>query len=228
LDCEGVICRTTRGFALLDSCTPSVELLPLALPHEQRIHPDAQIAVALGRTVYLWNAGSGAVEELCSCANEADYICSVAWSGDGSYLALGTSDAKVRPLNTLARHLAVALLCSIHVTRAKCGFVWLAWQVQIWDAGRAKQIRELNGHTNRVSSVAWNNSMLSSGGRDSAICNWDVRKRRDEACVATVVSHEQVFQLLGSTVEPEQTYLPTYLLGCNRFLTVHSLLRLGG
>ncbi len=34
--------------------------------------------------------------------------------------------------------------------------------------------------------------MLSSGGRDSAICNWDVRKRRDEACVAKVVSHEQV------------------------------------
>lgn len=33
--------------------------------------------------------------------------------------------------------------------------------------------------------------MLSSGGRDSAICNWDVRKRRDEACVAKVVSHEQ-------------------------------------
>ena len=124
MDCEGVICRTTRGFALLDSCTPSVELLPLALPHEKRIHPDAQIAVALGRTVYLWNAGSGAVEELCSCANEADYICSVAWSGDGSYLALGTSDAKVCPLNTLARHLAVALLCSIHVTRAKCGFGW--------------------------------------------------------------------------------------------------------
>ena len=56
--------------------------------------------MALGRTVYLWNAGSGAVEELCSCANEADYICSVAWSGDGSYLALGTSDAKVSPSNT--------------------------------------------------------------------------------------------------------------------------------
>ncbi len=35
------------------------------------------------------------MEELCTCANEADYICSVAWSSDGSYLALGTSDAKV-------------------------------------------------------------------------------------------------------------------------------------
>ena len=73
-------------------------------------------------------------------------------------------------------------------------------QVQIWDASRAKQIRELSGHTNRVSSVAWNSSMLSSGGRDSAICNWDVRKRRDEACVAKVVSHEQASPPLHSVL----------------------------
>lgn len=116
-----------------------------------------QIAVALGRTVYLWNAGSGSVEELCTCPNEGDYICSVAWSADGAYIALGTSDAKV----------------------------------QIWDTSRAKQIRELSGHTNRVSSVAWNNSILSSGGRDGVINNWDVRKRRDEACVASLAAHEQ-------------------------------------
>jgi WD40 repeat protein len=55
-----------------------------------------QIAVALGRTVYLWNAGTGAVEELCSCPNEGDYICSVAWSADGAFVALGTSDSKVQ------------------------------------------------------------------------------------------------------------------------------------
>eukprot|EP00798_Chlamydomonas_sp_ICE-L_P007384 gene7384-508_t len=115
------------------------------------------IAVALGGTVYLWNAGSGSVEELCSCPNEGDYICSVAWGADGQYLALGTSDSKV----------------------------------QIWDAARGKQIRELSGHTNRVSCVAWNGTTLSSAGRDSTIRNWDVRKRRDEACVATLTAHEQ-------------------------------------
>jgi len=115
------------------------------------------IAVALGRTVYLWNATSGNVEELCSCPNEGDYISSVAWGADGTYLAVGTSDAKV----------------------------------QIWDASRNKQVRELCGHTNRISCVAWNGTILSSGSRDSAICNWDVRKRRDEACVATLTVHEQ-------------------------------------
>jgi WD40 repeat protein len=54
-----------------------------------------------------------------------------------------------------------------------------------------KQVRELCGHTNRVSSLSWNNSILSSGGRDSIVCNWDVRKRKDEACVATLRNHEQ-------------------------------------
>lgn len=116
-----------------------------------------QIAVALGATVYLWNAGTGSVEELCTCKNEGDYVSSLQWAPDSSHLAIGTSDAKV----------------------------------QIWDAARAKQVRELAGHTNRVSALAWNGPLLSSGGRDSAICNWDVRKRKDEALVATLRTHEQ-------------------------------------
>jgi cell division cycle protein 20 (cofactor of APC complex) len=53
------------------------------------------------------------------------------------------------------------------------------------------QVRELAGHTNRVSSLAWNGVVLSSGGRDSAVCCWDVRKRKDQACVATLRGHEQ-------------------------------------
>ncbi|MEW5318494.1 MAG: hypothetical protein WDW38_009711 [Sanguina aurantia] len=115
------------------------------------------IAVALGRSVYLWNSTSGTVEELCQCPGEGDYISSLSWGADGNFLAVGTSDCKV----------------------------------QIWDAERQKQIRELAGHTNRVSALSWNNSILSSGGRDSLICNWDVRKRRDEARVATLTCHEQ-------------------------------------
>lgn len=57
---------------------------------------------------------------------------------------------------------------------------------------RRKQVRELCGHTNRVSALSWNGAVLSSGSRDSTIANWDVRKRRDEACVARLTVHEQV------------------------------------
>lgn len=55
-----------------------------------------QIAIALGPTVYLWNASTGSIDELCSCKNEGDYITSVQWAADNSHLAVGTSDAKVQ------------------------------------------------------------------------------------------------------------------------------------
>ncbi len=47
--------------------------------------------------------------------------------------------------------------------------------VQIWDADRCKQIRALKGHSARVSSLSWNKTTLSSGGKDSLIIHHDVR-----------------------------------------------------
>lgn len=52
--------------------------------------------MALGPTVYLWNASSGSVEELCTAKNEGDYITSVSWAADSTHIAIGTSDAKVQ------------------------------------------------------------------------------------------------------------------------------------
>jgi cell division cycle protein 20 (cofactor of APC complex) len=136
------------------------------------------VAVALGPAVFLWNATTGEVEELMPCggggagaeggnanpSSSSAYVTSVAWAPDGTHLAVGTSDARV----------------------------------QIWDAARARQVRELAGeaapgsHTARVSALAWNGGpLLSSGGRDSVIANWDVRKRKDQACVAQLRAHEQ-------------------------------------
>ena len=60
---------------------------------------------------------------------------------------------------------------------------------QIWDAERCKPIRNLNGHSARVSAMSWNNHTLSTGGRDSAILNHDVRVR--EHITATLRGHEQ-------------------------------------
>jgi cell division cycle protein 20 (cofactor of APC complex) len=48
-------------------------------------------------------------------------------------------------------------------------------QVQLWDAGRMKQVRSLRGHSARVSAQAWAGITLSTGGRDSIILNHDVR-----------------------------------------------------
>lgn len=48
-------------------------------------------------------------------------------------------------------------------------------QVQLWDVQAQKQVRSMDGHSARVGALAWNNHMLTSGGRDNCIINHDVR-----------------------------------------------------
>ncbi len=47
--------------------------------------------------------------------------------------------------------------------------------VQIWDASEKRRLRTMNGHSARVSALAWNDHVLSSGGADTKITNHDVR-----------------------------------------------------
>eukprot|EP01130_Rhizamoeba_saxonica_P005564 TRINITY_DN2219_c0_g1_i1.p1 TRINITY_DN2219_c0_g1~~TRINITY_DN2219_c0_g1_i1.p1 ORF type:complete len:437 (-),score=107.82 TRINITY_DN2219_c0_g1_i1:223-1533(-) len=49
--------------------------------------------------------------------------------------------------------------------------------VQLWDVEKGVQVREFRGHSGRVSSLAWNGHMLSSGSFDTSIMNHDVRVR---------------------------------------------------
>lgn len=127
------------------------------------------LAVALGHSVYLWNATTGATEELCHCQEADDYITSVSWVEEGSYLAVGTASS----------------------------------QVQLWDADATRQVRSMRGHTARVSSLAWNNHILSSGGRDSIIFNHDVRVA--DHIVATLRGHEQ--EVCGLSWSPDGSQL---------------------
>lgn len=47
--------------------------------------------------------------------------------------------------------------------------------VQIWDAEKSRRLRTMTGHTMRVSSLAWNTHILTSGSRDRLIYHRDVR-----------------------------------------------------
>ena len=51
------------------------------------------------------------------------------------------------------------------------------------------QVRSMNGHRARVSSLAWNNHILSSGGRDSQVIHHDVRVAEHK--VGTLKGHQQ-------------------------------------
>lgn len=49
--------------------------------------------------------------------------------------------------------------------------------IEIWDTNMVKRIRTLQGHVQRVSSLSWNNNILSTGSLDSSILNHDIRDK---------------------------------------------------
>jgi cell division cycle 20, cofactor of APC complex len=123
------------------------------------------LAVALDKTVYLWDASTGNIIELCTVEGDINaHIASVSWVQEGgAHIAVGTSSGRT----------------------------------QLWDVHECKMLRSMDGHTDRISSLSWNEHLLSSGGRDSVIVNHDVRIARHN--VATLRSHSQeVCQLAWS------------------------------
>lgn len=59
----------------------------------------------------------------------------------------------------------------------------------LWDVEQAKKLRTLKGHIDGVSSLSWNEHILSSGSRSGEIRHSDVRSREHE--VAKVKGHQR-------------------------------------
>jgi len=125
------------------------------------------LAVALSQTVYLWNAGTGDINELCTFEGSADtHVSSVSWVQEGgAHLAVGSSDGST----------------------------------QLWDVHASKRVRCMDGHTERVGSLLWNEHLLSSGGRDSLIVDHDVRIAQHK--VSMVRGHSQ--EICGLAWSPD-------------------------
>jgi len=64
--------------------------------------PNNILAVALGRSVYLWNAATGNIEELLEL-DEGDYVCSVSWLLNREHIAVGTSLGAIQVMFLLYR-----------------------------------------------------------------------------------------------------------------------------
>lgn len=120
-----------------------------------------KVAIALNKSVYIWNAKDSSVSHLHSLEDlddDEDYVCSVKWSANNeNVLALGTNRNSV----------------------------------QIWDTDKSVMVRELSGHSARVSSLSWNSNtnILSSAGKDSVILNHDLRQRR--SIISRYSGHQQ-------------------------------------
>ncbi len=129
------------------------------------------LAIALGRSVYLWDANTGKSCQLYRTSLESNIITSVSFAkqGNSNYLAIGTNDA----------------------------------EIQIWDLERVKAIRTMTGHAARVSTMDWNQHILSSGSRDSMIFHHDVRVASH--IVGTLEGHTQ--EVCGLKWSPDGTQL---------------------
>ena len=108
-----------------------------------------RVAVALGSTVYVWNAADGTICELADVAiqgQEGNYVGAVAWL----------------PGETSAGHLAIGAANGV---------------TELWDVAAERCLRRMDGHSARVSALAWNGHIVTSAGRDANIIHHDVRVR---------------------------------------------------
>uniref|UniRef100_A0A8R7QFA7 Anaphase-promoting complex subunit 4 WD40 domain-containing protein n=1 Tax=Triticum urartu TaxID=4572 RepID=A0A8R7QFA7_TRIUA len=114
-------------------------------------------------------------------------------ASDSSTSELVTVDADYGPITSVSwacegQHIAVGLNSS---------------DIQLWDTSSNRMLRTLRGvHESRVGSLAWNSSILTTGGMDGKIVNNDVRMRSH--MVQTYRGHEaEVCALLWNKNEKE-------------------------
>jgi len=143
------------------------------------------IAVALGQSVYLWNAATGAIDELLTLEHEDDYVSSVSWVKEGgSYLAVGTNHCDVALWDVEASR----QLRSMKGHEARVGA--LDWNKHILSSGSrdstiinhdvrvAKHhISTFVGHEQEVCGLKWSpdGETLATGGNDNQLMLWDLR-----------------------------------------------------
>lgn len=145
---------------------------------------DNILAVALARSVYLWNASTGEISHLITVEG-SDYITSVAWCsepGHTKYICVGTHVHDVHLFDGQS-------LLKVRTMKGATGRIAsLAWSRQLLSAGdrdgyiinhdvRADShvVSKYKGHTQEVCGLQWNDdgSCLASGGNENFLCLWD-------------------------------------------------------
>lgn len=138
------------------------------------------LAVALSHTVYLWDAATGHILLLMKMEPD-DYISSVSWSKDGTFLAVGTSDCKVQLWDV--EHQKRLRSMASHTARVGS----LSWNDHILSSGARSghihhhdvrvaehHIGTLSGHSQEVCGLKWSpdGRFLASGGNDNMVFVW--------------------------------------------------------
>ena len=145
------------------------------------------LSVALGPTVYLWNASNGAIDQLLELPGGNERVTSLAWSPQGEHMAVGLSDHAVQ-LYDVATHKLMSTFAG-HTARVGS----LSWNGPLLTSGGrdariihhdtrdpSHRVATLNGHTLEVCGLKWSptGTMLASGGNDNLLNVWDSRYKQ--------------------------------------------------
>ncbi|GAV89899.1 WD40 domain-containing protein [Cephalotus follicularis] len=141
------------------------------------------LAIALGSTVYLWDASDGSTSELVTINEEHGPVTSVSWAPDGRHIAVGLNNSEVQLWDSAANR-QLRTLRGGH--RSRVGS--LAWNSHILTTGgmdaqiinndvriRDPIVEIYRGHEQEVCGLKWSASgqQLASGGNDNLLHIWD-------------------------------------------------------
>ncbi|XP_013379266.1 cell division cycle protein 20 homolog isoform X2 [Lingula anatina] len=140
------------------------------------------LALALGGSVYLWNAGNSTVTLLCELESEEEYISCVSWIKEGNILAVGNSTGAVQLWDVSQQKLMRTM--GGHAARVGS----LAWNSYILSSGCRSgaihhhdvrvadhQVGTLTSHAQEVCGLQWapDGRYLASGGNDNLLNVWE-------------------------------------------------------
>ncbi|XP_051216127.1 cell division cycle 20.2, cofactor of APC complex [Lolium perenne] len=142
------------------------------------------LSIALGDTMYLWDASNGSTSQLVTVDEDSGPITSVSWAPDGRHLAIGLNSSDIQLWDTSSSRL-LRTLKGVHESRVGS----LAWNNNILTTGvmdgrivnndvriRDHAVQTYHGHSQEVCGLKWSGSgqQLASGGNDNLLHIWDV------------------------------------------------------
>ncbi|XP_051119832.1 cell division cycle 20.2, cofactor of APC complex-like [Andrographis paniculata] len=141
------------------------------------------LSIALGNTVYLWDASDGNTSELMTIEEESGPVTSVKWAPDGRHIAVGLNNSEVQLWDSTANRLLRTLRAG-HASRVGA----MDWNNHILTTGgmdgqiinndvrvREHVVGTYRGHQQEVCGLKWSTSgqQLASGGNDNLLHIWD-------------------------------------------------------
>ncbi len=149
---------------------------------------------SIDETVQLWDAQTG---EHKTTLQHSSAVRSIAFSSDGKTIATGSFGTNNDPVLASIKNMDIEIKYEL----VKWRDININTPVQVWDASTGKHIGTLNGHTNRIVSIAYSldGSIIATGSDDKTVRLWDAHTREH---IKTLTGHtEYVSTVVFSPVD---------------------------